>query len=114
MVARFNQLKEAYRKTSWFNYNETVYIVNVDRTTGFYSISPKDYIGYPTFNQYGIGLKFDKLFPFKPLTDAIEITGSDLDMVNRKWNIVTIDYEISTKIGGKWEMSITCNPKKES
>ena len=110
VTARLNQLKDAYKKTTWFNYNETVYIINTEQYLKSYDISPKDYIGYPTFNQTGIGLVFDKIVLFKPLSDAIRISGSELDMVNRKWNIITIEYNLSTKIGGKWEMGITCVP----
>lgn len=105
---RLDALKEAYKKTTYAEYNCIIYILNVGKEKITYEITPKDYIGYPSFNQFGIGLRFDKLFPFR-YGQAIQIKESELDMVNRAWAIVTTEYNISTKIGGKWEMNITCN-----
>lgn len=105
---RLDALKEAYKKTTYTEWNTVVYIYNVGKEKVKYTVTPKDYIGYPNFNQFGIGLKFDKLIAFR-CGEAIEVKGSELDMVNCEWSIVTIEYNISTKIGGKWEMNITCN-----
>lgn len=105
---RLDALKEAYKKITYTEWNCVIYILNVGKEKITYNITPNDYIGYPSFNQFGIGLRFDKLFPFRT-GETIEIKDSELDMVNRSWSIVTTEYNISTKIGGKWEMYITCN-----
>lgn len=112
ILNRLNYLKSAYKKTTWVNYNEVIYVYNVGKEVIRYEITPDDYIGYPSFIQYGISLRFDKLITFKP-AEGIEIKGCELDMVNRKWALVSIEYRLSTKVGGKWEMVVTCNKLEE-
>lgn len=110
---RLDALKEAYKKTTYTTHNEVVYVLTKGSEVVQYMLTPKDYIGYPTFTQTGISLKLDKVLRFVPNRDSIKISESELDMINTTWNVISVEYNISTKISGKWEMTIGCSTKKE-
>lgn len=66
-----------------------------------------DYIGYPSFNNTGIDLKLDRILFSLQLGDFFTIKGSEVSAANDKWFVVKVSYDLSTKIGGKWEMNVS-------
>lgn len=113
ITKRLDALKEAYPDIVYKEYNDTVYIYNKNNEDVKYTFTPNDFIGYPAFNQYGISIYLDRVISIKP-AEAIEIKGSEIDSINRQWRVVSLKYNISTKIGGKWEMEIGCRKFEEA
>ena len=71
------------------------------------TLTSKDYIGYPSFNTTGIDIKLDRLLRSLRLGDFFTIAGSDVSAANDRWSVIKIVFDISTKIGGKWEMDVS-------
>lgn len=103
------------RAARTYNMNVTMDGVNVrvwPKDTYAYNsqsleFTKKDYIGYPSFTTMGIDLKLDVLKRSMTLGDFFTIKGSDVSAANDKWSVTKIGFNISTKIGGKWEMDIS-------
>lgn len=66
----------------------------------------KDYIGYPSFNNAGIELKFDRVMFALELGNIFIIKNSNIDLANDTWFITKITYDLSTRLGGKWIMGV--------
>ena len=67
------------------------------------TLTSNDYIGYPSFNAAGIHLKLDRLLHPVQLGDFFIIKNSEVTAANDKWAICKIIYNISTRLGGKWQ-----------
>lgn len=65
-----------------------------------------DYVGYPSFSNTGIEVKLDRVLFALTLGDFFTIKDSEIEVANDKWFVVKIEYDLSTKIGGKWEMKV--------
>ena len=72
-------------------------------------ITKSDYIGYPSFSTSGIDIKLDKALWSLKLGSCFTLKGSDIAAANDKWIVNKITYNISTKIGGRWEMGISAS-----
>ena len=69
-------------------------------------ITKNDYIKYPSFTDVGVKIKLDRLYYDMEIMDNFTIKGSEISVANDKWSVVKYEYNLSTKIGGKWEMTI--------
>lgn len=76
-----------------------------DENRKVWTFMKQNYIGYPSFANMGIKLTLDKLYPVKP-GDVFKITGSEVKAANASFETHQITYSVSTKIGGKWFMTI--------
>lgn len=112
ILLRLKALKEAYPDVIFEEFNGTIYIYNRDFARVKYTFTPEDFIGYPRFNQYGISLFFDRVIGIKR-DESIEIKGSEIESINRSWIVISAKYNISTKIGGKWQMELGCKKFSE-
>jgi len=65
------------------------------------------YINYPTLSIEGIKVTIDKILPIK-IKDRIVIKDSEVSAANGQWNIAKMEYNLSTKIGGNWTITIHC------
>ena len=86
-------------------YNNRVEISTHSKIHKKWNFTKNSYIGYPTLTQLGIKIKLDTLYAVG-LRDFFNISGSEVDVANDNWIIIKYDYDISTKIGGKWFMTI--------
>lgn len=77
---------------------------NVSKTWTF---TKDNYVGYPSFNDCGIILNLDKLYYDLDLKDSFTVKGSEVSAANDTWKVQKIGYNISTKLGGNWLMSVT-------
>ena len=111
-LARLKQIQEAYPEFTYKEINNTIFLYDTGTEKVAYNFTKDDYIGYPTFNQTGISLNFDRLIVFS-YADAFSITDSELDLLNQNWQITSCTYNISTKIGGVWEMNVNAIPLGE-
>ena len=71
-----------------------------------WSFTPQNYIGYPSFNDCGIVLKLDKLYYDLDLKDYFEVKNSEVSAAKDVWKVQKYSYNVSTKIGGNWIMTI--------
>lgn len=69
-------------------------------------IKSNEYIGYPSFTDVGVKIKLDRLYYDMRILDTFTIRDSEVSAANDKWDVVNYEYNLSTKIGGKWEMVI--------
>lgn len=104
-VGLMNRLRKAAQDYNIFVelYNNTVHIW--EHSNKVWNITRDDYIGYPTFNEVGIGIVLDKAIRVRRC-DSFVISGSDVEPANARWHVVSVKYLLSTKIGGKWQVSI--------
>ena len=64
-----------------------------------------DYIGYPSFTTVGTKISLDRLYNVS-VEDIVKITGSDVTAANDTFYVTKVTYNVSTKIGGKWFMTL--------
>lgn len=109
LLSRITAASKAYNVTAIIE-NGTVIIFpkgsTLYKSQEWYWTS-QDYIGYPSFNITGIDLKLDRAIYNLQLWDFFTLRGSIIPAANDRWAIIKITYNISTKIGGKWEMSVS-------
>lgn len=70
-----------------------------------WSFTKQSYIGYPQPIQTGIKINLDTIYAVN-LDDYFNIDGSEVFYANDSWKIIKYGYSLSTKIGGRWFMSI--------
>lgn len=70
-----------------------------------WNFTKESYIGYPQITGEGIKINLDKIFSIG-LRDYFSIKNSEVEEANDNWKIIKYTYSLSTKIGGKWFMSI--------
>jgi len=68
-------------------------------------LTPTNYIGYPSFTNTGLKISTDTLFNVK-LADKFTIKGSEVTPANDTWFVINVRYNLSTKIGGNWFITI--------
>jgi len=76
-----------------------------ERTPKVWVFNRQNYIGYPSFIDMGIKLSLDKIY-YVNVGDVFKIVGSDITSVNDSFETHKIEYNLSTKIGGKWFMTL--------
>lgn len=76
-----------------------------ERFPKVWTFNKQNYIGYPSFANMGIKLTLDKIY-YVNVGDVFKIVGSDVDAANDSFEIHKINYNLSTKIGGKWFMTL--------
>lgn len=64
-----------------------------------------DYIGYPSFTTVGTKVSLDRLYNVS-VEDIVKITGSEVTAANDTFYVTKVTYNVSTKIGGKWFMTL--------
>lgn len=91
-----------------------VYLVNYNNRVEIYSqrgfgkrwkFTKDKYIGYPSLTNVGVKLNFDTIYDVG-LYDVFSIRDSEVTVANDNWKIIKYMYSLSTKIGGKWFMTI--------
>ena len=70
-----------------------------------WNFTKQSYIGYPTLTDVGLKINLDVVYPVG-LRDYFAIDGSEVKAANDSWKIIKYNYSLSTKIGGKWFMTI--------
>lgn len=70
-----------------------------------WDFTKNSYIGYPSITGTGIKINLDTIYAVG-LRDYFKITDSEVIAANDNWKIIKYNYNLSTKIGGKWFMSI--------
>ena len=70
-----------------------------------WNFTTQSYIGYPQITSTGIKINLDTVYAVG-LRDYFNIKGSEVEPANGDWKIIKYGYSISTKIGGKWFMTI--------
>lgn len=70
-----------------------------------WNFTKKSYIGYPSITGTGIKINLDTVYSVG-LRDYFTISGSEVTAANENWKIIKYNYNLSTKIGGKWFMTI--------
>lgn len=71
-----------------------------------FDFTPNDYVGYPTFENFGIVISLDWLNDIN-CGDKFKITGSVVDYANSTWVVNTIDYHLqSRKPNGAWQIKV--------
>lgn len=70
-----------------------------------WEIDKNNYIGYPSFTSSGINVVLDEVFDIE-LQDWFTIKDSEIEQANDTWIAKKVVFNLSTKIGGKWQMSI--------
>lgn len=103
-------LNRLYAASSQYNvgcnlFNNRVVIFPKGDYLRIWTLNKENYIGYPSFVGEGIGLSLDKLYNME-IGDVFRVVGSDIDYANDNFQINKIVYKVSTKIGGKWMMTI--------
>lgn len=85
--------------------------VNIFPKSGYvaktWKFTKNNYVGYPSFNACGVDIKLDKLYYDLDIKDFFIISGSEVSAANGSWKVQKVKYNISTKLGGNWLMSIT-------
>lgn len=104
-VGLMNRLKAASEDYDILTevYNEEIHIW--ENSHKVWNITKDDYIGYPTFTQTGISVVLDKAIRIR-ISDSFIISGSEIEAANGRWHVNTVQYNLSTKIGGKWLLTI--------
>lgn len=106
---RLRKAGDAYSVEAVIN-NDGVDIYPINMTLSIdkpWKLTSKDYVGYPVFIEEGIKITLDSLKPIR-IKDRILIKDSDIDAANATWNISKMEYNLSTKIGGNWLLTIYC------
>lgn len=92
--------------------NNVVHIYPSDTgVSARWTFQPIDWIGYPQITETGLQISLDAVYPVD-LRDYFQCLGSEVDVANKdfyfdtSWKIVKFSYSLSTKIGGKWFMTI--------
>ncbi len=70
-----------------------------------WDFTKESYIGYPQITATGVKINLDTIKAVG-LRDYFTIKGSEVSAANDSWKIIKYNYNLSTKIGGKWFMSI--------
>lgn len=98
-LCRIAGLEYAMKNNSVVFYEEGV----GTRTT--YTFGPKDYVGYPTFEQFGISIKLDNVTSSINCGDVFKISGSVVPNADGYWVTNKIEYKLETwKKNGAWDM----------
>lgn len=87
------------------NYNNRIEIYSQNGFGKKWNFTKNNYIGYPSLNNVGIKVIFDTIYDIG-LYDIFSIDGSRVKAANDTWKIIKYKYSLSTKIGGKWLMSV--------
>ena len=105
-VGFMNRLRKAAKDYDVYVelYNDAVHIWETSNKV--WKITKDDYIGYPTFNQIGVGIVLDKAIRIRR-SDSFVISGSEIEAANGRWHVNTVKYSLSTRIGGKWQVAVT-------
>ena len=75
------------------------------RTT--YTFGPNDYVGYPTFEQFGISIQLDDVTSSINCGDVFKISGSVVPNADGYWVVNKIEYKLETwKKNGAWNMIV--------
>lgn len=92
-----------------------VYVIQEDYVVHIYpqktgvakkwEFTKNSYIGYPTITDTGIKINFDTVYAIG-LRDYFTISDSEVSAANENWKIIKYNYNLSTKIDGKWFMTI--------
>lgn len=86
-------------------YNNRVEIFPKAGLSSIWRFTKESYIGYPTLTHTGVKINLDTLYAVN-LDEFFNIDGSEVEVANGNWKIIKYNYSLSTKIGGKWLMSI--------
>jgi len=70
-----------------------------------WNFTKNDYVGYPTLSANSYRIKLDHLYNVS-LRDIFTISGSEVTPANATFHVIKVSYNISTKIGGNWLMTI--------
>ena len=70
-----------------------------------WNFTKQSYIGYPMIIATGLRINLDTIYAVG-LEDFFSVSGSEIEPANGDWNIYKFSYTLSTKIGGKWFMSV--------
>lgn len=87
------------------NYNNRVEIFPKFGFSTRWKFTKQNYIGYPQVTTTGIKINLDTLYAVN-LAEYFEISDSEVTVANDNWIIIKYSYSVSTKIDGKWFMSI--------
>ena len=87
------------------NYNNRVEISTNANVYKKWNFTTQSYIGYPEITGTGIKINLDTVYAVG-LRDYFNISGSEVTAANDNWKIIKYSYSLSTKIGGKWFMTI--------
>lgn len=72
-----------------------------------WKFTPNNYIGYPTFENFGISIQTDSVTKDINCMDGLQISDSIIPQVNTTWIINSIEYKLETrKENGAWNMTI--------
>ena len=70
-----------------------------------WEFTKQSYIGYPAITATGLKLNLDTIYAVG-LEDFFSVSGSEVEPAIGNWKIYKFGYSLSTKIGGKWFMSV--------
>ena len=70
-----------------------------------WDFTKENYIGYPQLTPSGIKISLDNINAVG-LRDYFTIKGSEVSGADDTWKIIKYSYNLSTKIGGRWFMTI--------
>lgn len=103
-----NRLKAASKAYDVYVVYENNIVEIYPKYTGLskkWNFTSQSYIGYPTLTTVGIKINLDVVYPVG-LRDYFSIDDSEVKAANDSWKIIKYNYSLSTKIGGKWFMTI--------
>lgn len=101
---RLNEIAKTYKINIVYG-NNRVDIYPEGKTGKKWNLTKDTYIGYPSFTATGIKLSCDTVFSISP-SEAFIISGSEIPYANDSWYVIQVTYNLSTKIGGKWTMTL--------
>lgn len=70
-----------------------------------WEMTPKNFIGYPKYTDIGIEVQLDEIADIDQ-GDIFTIKDSDVTGMNRDWLVISSVFNLSTRLGGKWFMTI--------
>ena len=70
-----------------------------------WTFTKNDYVGYPTMSANSYKITLDHLYNVQ-LRDIFTISGSEVSPANDTFHVIKVMYNVSTKIGGNWLMTI--------
>lgn len=102
---RLNAASKAYNVYVVYKNNMVEIYPQYSGVAKKWDFSKQNYIGYPQVTGIGIKINLDTIYAVG-LRDYFSIKGSEVSVANDSWKIIKYTYSLSTKIGGKWYMTI--------
>lgn len=107
LTSRIKSAARAYGVNAFIHNDYVQVIPEMENYFNFkrWKLTSSDYIGYPKFTDAGIRIILDELIDMG-LYDVFEISGSEVTPANRSWFVTQAVINASTRIGGKWFMTV--------